>query len=194
MNPDSQKTKWVVIALILFAPLGLALMWAWNIPWKKNIKVALSVVLGFIILAAAVAVLQESELTTMPETPIGHVGSGVLGDHEIEIVSAVREDAGEGGLRGVIVVTYKWTNNSRSNEAFDYAFDIAVKQDGINCRATRSSHDTHRATRIGQGDSLEVRRTYLAHKNSGSVEVNISFKGSGSTAAMISKTFENVVY
>jgi hypothetical protein len=68
--PRSHEPTWVVVlALILFFPIGLALVW--RKPWREGTKVGITVVVAMLLLggavASGVAVREQSRTSTTPQ-------------------------------------------------------------------------------------------------------------------------------
>jgi len=100
-------------------------------------------------------------------------GKGTIGKYEIEIISA--DKAKDYAGKNVIVITYKWTNNSDSATSFMMVFRDKVYQDGVECASTvvmKGDGFDKQSADIKAGAALEVKVAYKLNDDSDiSVEV-----------------------
>lgn len=108
--------------------------------------------------------------------------AGTLGDYQIEIVSArIGKDYVDDNP--VLIVTYKWTNNSADAASFMFAFGDKAFQDGIQCESNFFVKDQKGDvnTEIRSGATLELEKAYTLNNTTSPVEIEvdelISFSG-----------------
>ena len=190
---ERKRTNWTVFFLIVFAPIGIPLMWMLKKSWGKNLKIILSIICGlFFCFAIAPGLVADSKPAVASDgstLPAVQENKGVLGKYEVEIVSAVIENESQNSDEKVIVVTYSWTNNSEKDAKFDYTFKEAVYQGGALCESAFMDSDFRSSAQalIRPGASLSVKRAYEANDYSKKIEIEISEAYSSKTK--VTKTF-----
>ena len=189
---EQRRTAWIIVGLVFFAPVGILLMWMWKKNWNKVLKIVLSAVVGIFFLVVLIpGIVSDSKPATMPDgstLPSIQEASGYLGKYEVQILSASVEKKNSYGEDLVIIVTYKWTNNSSVDTKFEYTFDEKVYQDGVSCeKAYARDLEANADSAIKPGASIEVKRAYNAKGSSGNIEVQISERYS--TKTMVVKEY-----
>jgi len=185
-NPEGKRTVAIALGLVLFAPVGVLLMWIYKKKWNRILKIVLSAVSGIFFFACIVpAMVSGSKPATTPDgytIPAVQEVSGHLGNYEVEILHAAVEKKGSYSDDKVIIITYKWTNNTTTDAKFEYTFDEKVYQDGILCeKAYAPDLETNADAAIKPGASIEVKRAYSSMGTSGNIEIQISERYSTKT-------------
>ncbi|MDR1464910.1 MAG: DUF5067 domain-containing protein [Oscillospiraceae bacterium] len=116
-------------------------------------------------------------------------GAGTLGKYQVEILSAKRQTT-EYTKDELILVTYKWTNNSSNATSFLIALDEKVYQDGIECTSTIAGDGETRKeyADLKPGATLELTLAYELINTTSPVEVEVGESFSFSDAQVV-KTF-----
>lgn len=104
-------------------------------------------------------------------------GEGSISDYHVQIVSAAKSTDYQD--RYVIVVTYKWTNNSDKSTSFSAALTAKAFQDGMDTNQPNAE--------IKPGAELELQKAYILNDDSDvTVEVEALFSFDDT---VITKTF-----
>lgn len=157
-------------------------------PPKKKHTVAY-IIIGLVVIAlvaivvvAAINANQPKELDSQPvgtntpdQGPQQSTGAGKVGDTYVEILSAVIDE--NSGGDPVLVVTYRWTNNSDDTTSAFVELMCDAYQDGIELDIGYgvNSYDAMLdMTEIRPGVSLEVQACFELRNTTSDVEVEIT--------------------
>jgi hypothetical protein len=117
----------------------------------------------------------KAEQTTAAD---GHImqGTGQLDGNDVEILRAKLTKNHDG--QPVLIVSFKWTNNTGEAKAFDSAFFERAFQNGILCNKRHSSgidgyNGDNIMKQIQPGISLEVQRAYILGNAIAPVEIEV---------------------
>ena len=102
-------------------------------------------------------------------------GSGTLGDYQVEIVTARRETT-EFLNEELLLVTYKWTNNSNDAKSFGVALDDIAYQDGVQCTWTISGDREVNLEHadLKPGATMELTIAYTLVNTTSPVEIEVA--------------------
>ncbi len=138
-----------------------------RLKWWKLLLIILGAILALLLFIGIIENSTESDSGIHVPTPVESEhstmeGSGEIGDYYIEVVSAKKGQ--DYSYKDVLIVTYKWTNNSNKDQMFSTAFSDKAYQNGIECSSLTivDGVDNHKPlSNIKPGASLEVQKAYL---------------------------------
>lgn len=138
-----------------------------RLKWWELLLIILGAVFALLLFTGIIEHSTESDPETHVPTPAESEhstveGSGDIGNYYIEIVSAKKGQ--DYSCKDVLIVTYKWTNNSNKDQMFSTAFSAKAYQNGVECSSLTivDGVDSHKPlSNIKPGTSLEVQKAYL---------------------------------
>ncbi len=166
---------------------------------KKSVIIIIAVVavLLIAIIASSGNDDKQDESTTAPEATV-QKAEGIkdedtkLGDYNVDILSCRLAKDYEG--KDVVIVKYKFTNNSDNASAFYTAISDEVYQNGVGLNKAYMLDDSYNYTadnqqkNIKKGSSLEIEVAYELNDSTTDIEVEVS-EFISFDEKVISKTF-----
>lgn len=135
--------------------------------------IAIGIIFAFIVVLAALSLLASDDNTE----EISGGNNSNLGNYIVDIVSCRIAEDYEG--KPVVIVKYKFTNNSDNAEAFLYAIDANVYQNGIGLNeawsidASANYDNSNQTKEIKKGATLEVEVAYKLNDTKTDIEVEV---------------------
>jgi len=135
--------------------------------------VALLVIFGLFAIGSSESGTEEQGKGTASQTE----SESNLGDYKVEIMGCRLSKDFEG--KQVVIVKYKFTNNSEDSTAFYTAFDDTVYQDGVGLNESyvlddSAQYDSGNQTKeIKSGASIEVEAAYELNDTETDIDVEV---------------------